>query len=349
MCGVFAQEKNNFSVKRGINISHWLSQSNSRGEKRAAFFTEDDVKFLSEAGFDHLRLPVDEEQMFTPDGSKEKEAFSLLHNALSWCQKYRLKAIVDLHILRSHHFNAKEKPLFTDRKEQIRFYDLWKQLSQELHTYSVDFLAYELMNEPVADDHEQWNNIVAECVRTIRQLEPGRSLLVGSNRWQGYETMRYLKIPENDPNLIISFHYYNPFLLTHYRAGWTDVKDYTGKVHYPGKLIADEDLKQLKGELYDKFAYWNKVEFSKEVIEKHFKEVVDFARIHQLPLYCGEFGCIAATPKADKERWYQDMIELFDKYGIARANWDYKGGFGIIENGMPQTALIDILTGKNIK
>ena len=39
-----------------------------------------------------------------------------------------------------------------------------------------------------------------------------------------------------------------------YRAGWTDVKDYTGKVHYPGKLIADEDLKHLKGELYDKFS-----------------------------------------------------------------------------------------------
>lgn len=160
MCGVSAPKKNNFSVKRGVNISHWLSQSNVRGENRAVFFTEADVKFLSEVGFDHLRLPVDEEQMFAPDGSKEKEVFSLLHNALSWCQKYRLKAIVDLHILRSHHFNAKEKPLFTDRKEQIRFYDLWKQLSQELHTYSVDFLAYELMNEPVADDHEQWNNIV---------------------------------------------------------------------------------------------------------------------------------------------------------------------------------------------
>ena len=101
--------------------------------------------------------------------------------------------------------------------------------------------------------------------------------------------------------------------------------------------------------MYDKFAYWNKVEFNKEVIEKHFKEVVDFARLHQLPLYCGEFGCIAATPKTDKERWYQDMIELFDKYEIARANWDYKGGFGIIEQGIPQTDLIYILTGRNIK
>ena len=75
MCGVSAQKKNNFSVKRGVNISHWLSQSNVRGENRAVFFTEADVKFLSEVGFDHLRLPVDEEQMFAPDGSKEKSFF----------------------------------------------------------------------------------------------------------------------------------------------------------------------------------------------------------------------------------------------------------------------------------
>ena len=121
ICRVSAQKKNNFSVKRGVNISHWLSQSNVRGENRAVFFTEADVKFLSEVGFDHLRLPVDEEQMFAPDGSKEKEAFSLLHNALSWCQKYRLKAIVDLHILRSHHFNAKENLFLLIGKSRFDF------------------------------------------------------------------------------------------------------------------------------------------------------------------------------------------------------------------------------------
>mgnify|MGYP007105739987 CR=1 FL=1 len=48
MCGVSAPKKNNFSVKRGVNISHWLSQSNVRGENRAVFFTEADVKFLSD-------------------------------------------------------------------------------------------------------------------------------------------------------------------------------------------------------------------------------------------------------------------------------------------------------------
>ena len=37
MCGVSAQKKNNFSVKRGVNISHWLSQSNVRGEIGLSF------------------------------------------------------------------------------------------------------------------------------------------------------------------------------------------------------------------------------------------------------------------------------------------------------------------------
>lgn len=102
------EQKNGFGINKGINISHWLSQSEARGEKRAAYFTEADVRFLAEAGFDHLRIPIDEEQMFTVDGKKEKEAFALFHDALSWCQKYQLKAVVDLHILRSHYFNAKE-------------------------------------------------------------------------------------------------------------------------------------------------------------------------------------------------------------------------------------------------
>ncbi len=338
------EQKNGFVINKGINISHWLSQSEARGEKRAAYFTEADVRFLAEAGFDHLRIPIDEEQMFTVDGKKEKEAFALLHDALSWCQKYQLKAVVDLHILRSHYFNAKEKPLFTDQKEQIRFYDLWKELSSELKKYPNDFLAYELMNEPVADDHEDWNRIVDECIKTIRHLEPERSLIVGSNRWQGYETVRYLKLPAGDPNLIISFHYYLPFLLTHYQASWTDLKDYTRAVHYPGKLITDEELQTFSDEEKRRYAHWNQEIYTKEVIESHFKQVLEVAHAYGLPVYCGEFGCIDKAPEADKIRWYTDMIDLFDQYGIARANWDYKGGFSFGSKDVAPTPIFKILT-----
>ena len=72
MCGVSAPKKNNFSVKRGVNISHWLSQSNVRGENRAVFFTEADVKFLSEVGFDHLWM---KNRCLRPMAVKKKKLF----------------------------------------------------------------------------------------------------------------------------------------------------------------------------------------------------------------------------------------------------------------------------------
>ncbi|MDR1780385.1 MAG: glycoside hydrolase family 5 protein, partial [Tannerella sp.] len=219
---------NGFELKRGVNISHWLSQSSVRGEQRAQYFTRRDVEFIASLGFDHIRFPVDEEQMFDEQGNKEKEAFTLLHNALRWCAEFRLKAVVDLHILRSHHFNAEEKPLFTQASAQEQFYDCWRKISGELRKYPLTMVAYELMNEPVADAPEQWNVIVNRCAAAVRKLEPRRTIVIGSNRWQAYNTVKDLQVPDNDPNIIISFHYYNPFLLTHYRASWTDNRLYRG-------------------------------------------------------------------------------------------------------------------------
>ncbi len=92
-----------FIIKRGTNISHWLSQSEARGDARKNYFTEKDVKYLASLGFDHIRIPVDEMQLWLENGQQDQEGFSLLHQALNWCKKYNLKAVVDLHILRSHH------------------------------------------------------------------------------------------------------------------------------------------------------------------------------------------------------------------------------------------------------
>ena len=95
-----------FEINRGVNISNWLSQSDARGEERKNYFTEAEVQQLAGFGFDHTRLPADEEQLFTEDGQKIPEAFELLHNAIKWCEKANMKVIVDMHILRSHYFNA---------------------------------------------------------------------------------------------------------------------------------------------------------------------------------------------------------------------------------------------------
>jgi endoglucanase len=340
-----ASDEGAFEITNGLNISHWLSQSDTRGEMRRAYFTREDVRQIAELGYDHLRLPIDEEQMFTETGEKEPEAFELLHNALGWCAEFGLRAVVDLHILRSHYFNAIEKPLFTEEAAQELFYECWRKICGELKGYPNSMVAYELMNEPVADDPEIWNVIANRCAAAIREIEPERTIVIGSNRWQNFGTVKDLRLPAADPNIIISFHYYEPFLLTHYRASWTDVADVPVAVHYPGQLISDEDFASMTPAMQEKYRQYKKVHDAAE-IERNFRQVTEVAARYGLRVYCGEYGCIAGAPEADKIRWYKDMCTLFDKYGIARANWDYKGGFGIRSGNRWNTEMIDAIMGK---
>ena len=91
--------RTDFSIKRGVNIGNWLSQSELRGAQRSSIFTRSDVEKLSSYGFDHLRLPVDEEQLFHEDGTMDKETITLVHNVIGWCQEKNMKVIFDLHII----------------------------------------------------------------------------------------------------------------------------------------------------------------------------------------------------------------------------------------------------------
>ncbi|HAM09716.1 MAG: hypothetical protein A2X05_18280 [Bacteroidetes bacterium GWE2_41_25] len=63
---------------------------------------------------------------------------------------------------------------------------------------------------------------------------------------QSANTFDQLRVPEGDPNIILSYHFYEPFFLTHYRAGWTNLKDFEGKVNYPGQIVLDGKLPEHK-------------------------------------------------------------------------------------------------------
>ncbi len=340
-----AQKDEGFVIHRGTNISHWLSQSTRRGEERLRWFTEKDVELITSLGFDHIRLPVDEEQLWDEAGKKESEAFQLLHNAIGWCQKRNLGVIVDLHILRSHHFNAKEKPLWTDPKAQEKFFALWRDLSAELKKYPVSLVAYELMNEPVADDAEQWNKLVEVLVRQIRQDEPHRKIVLGSNRWQSVDTFDKLRIPPGDRDIILSFHFYTPMLITHYKAGWTEVGQYQGSVNYPGQLVAPEEVAKLDPEIA-RIVKGNNGVYNRERLESLLAKPLELAQKLDLPLYCGEWGALPTTPREARMQWYADMRSNLEKHGIAWANWDYKGGFGIVSRGQPDQEFLQVLLGR---
>lgn len=343
---VGASQGDTFEIHRGTNISHWLSQSNRRGEARREWFGEKDVELIASLGFDHIRLPIDEEQMWDEAGRKEVEAFELLHNAIGWAQKNKLRVVVDLHILRSHHFNAAEKPLWTQPEAQEKFFQLWRELSAELKTYPVSAVAYELMNEPVADDPEDWNRLVAKATAVVRENEPHRTIVIGSNRWQSTSTFDRLRIPEGDRDIILSFHFYTPMLITHYKASWTGVGRYKGPVIYPGQLVKPGDIEGLPDDVVQIVRSNNGV-YDRQKLESLLAKPLALARKLDLPLYCGEWGALPTTSREVRMQWYRDVRTNLEKHGIAWANWDYKGGFGILtRNGQPDREFIDVLLGE---
>ncbi len=330
---VSTDEVNHFRIRRGTNLSHWLSQSEERGEARQQHIQEDDFERLEQLGFDVVRIPIDEEQFWDEDGNKLPEAWDLLTNALKLAGKHHLRAIVDLHIIRSHYFNAVNEEgntntLFTSEEAQQQFIDMWYQLSDVLKVFSNDSVAYELMNEPVAENPEHWNQLVAKAHKALREREPQRTLVIGSDYWQAYQTLKYLKVPEGDKNIILSFHYYNPNVLTHYGAWWTPIGKYRGKVNYPGVLVSKEDYDAAPDSLKKDLGPYTTQVWNVDKIREEFKEAVEATKKYGLQLYCGEWGVYEPVDRELAYKWTKDMLTVFDEFDIAWTTWCYDADFG---------------------
>lgn len=357
-CGVqAASNPAGFEIRRGTNLSHWLSQDFG-WTPRAIFITENDLRFIARCGFDHVRIPIDEKELWAEDGTPDEEAFALLLRGIGWARAAGLRVIVDLHTIRSHHFNAANEggppnTLWSDPKEQEHFLSLWAELSRRLREFPNDAVAYEIMNEPVADDHEDWNKLINAAHQLIRAAEPGRVLVFGSNRWQIPSTLPFLKVPAGDKNIILSTHTYSPLLFTHYLADWTPLKVYTGPVRYPGAVIDRPALDKLLAGAPPNFveiASNAAEDWNRERLRQELAPAIQRARELGLQLYCGEFGCLPTVPRADRLAYYRDIIDVFESEGMAWANWEYKGDFGIFEwfpeqksSGAPDNELIDAL------
>ncbi|MBO4755120.1 MAG: cellulase family glycosylhydrolase [Bacteroidales bacterium] len=346
---------NDFKICRGTNVSHWLSQSEERGEARRLHIQEDDFARLDSLGFDFVRLPIDEVQFWDEDGNKLPEAWELMINAINWAEKHHLRTIVDLHIIRSHYFNAVNEndknanTLFTSEEAQQGLINLWYQLSDVLKGYSNDSVAYEFMNEPVADDHEQWNALVAKVHKALREREPQRTLVIGSNRWQGYETMKYLKVPEGDKNIILSFHYYNPMILTHRGAWWTPLGQYKGKITYPGIMITKEDFDAAPDAIKPDLEQYLTQEWNIDKIRADFADAIAAAKKYDLQLFCGEWGVYEPVERDLAYAWTKDMMKVFTENNIAWTTWCYDADFGFWDqkkHDFKDKGLVDILMDK---
>lgn len=331
---------------RGVNLGHWISQYGDKGKEHwDSYITEPDFARIAEWGLDHIRLPVDY-MLFERDehpGVFLESGLQYIDFALDCCKKHGLNMILDLHhtpgFFFGDRFNKDKNNLFTDRNQQLRFMNIWKMFADR-YKNEGDNLIFELLNELVLEDTEPWNKLWPEAAAEIEKISPARRIIVGSNLWNAIEQLKNLTVVD-DPNIIYNFHCYAPFLFTHQRAAWDpNMFSYQRSVTYPMHTAEHQEFFEKNDpyllEQYDKIDI--------HAMEDFFKPAVEFMKTSGHPLYCGEFGVYNVADMDSTLRWHSDIISLFNKYGIGRAVWSYKGFSRITEpDGSYNKPLVEIL------
>lgn len=325
---------------RGVNLGGWLSQCVAYTEEHFnGFITEEDINTISSFGLDHIRVPVDYDVFMKEVEGQDvvnSEGMSHIDDCISWCQKYGLNMILDLHKAKGYMFDtnavADGDRFFVDETLQEAFYETWEMFAARYGKHK-NMLAFELLNEVVNPDYEDnWNKIATKAIGRIRKIVPDIYIIVGGVNYNNVFSVPGINIPIDDKT-ILNFHCYEPLCFTHQKAYWVEGMPADFDMSYPEPL----DVLRKKSEEFSKNhmgAVFNEcLEGDGDFFDKLFKAAVDTAKEKNVPLYCGEYGVIDQAPVPDTLRWLQDIHAAFERFGIGRALWNYKNkDFGLMDD-----------------
>lgn len=324
--------------RKGANLGGWLSQGPLVKEHLDTFITEKDIARIASWGLDHIRLPIDYDNFENEDGTDILEGYRHIDDCIAWCRKYNLNMVLDLHKTQGYIFDDFEysKNFFDDERLQARFYGIWHKLMKKYAEYS-DMLMVELLNEVVRDDVvDKWNDIASKCIDIIRSYSSDIKILVGGVSYNAISSVELL--PDfDDRNIVYNFHCYEPQLFTHQSAYWVENMPLDFHIGYPAdwdevcRLTYDMNITPAIL-CIEESQKMDITSLTPAFFEKIFAPAVKTAKERGKCLYCGEYGVIDQAVPEDAVRWFKDIHFVFEKYGIGRSVWNYKGkDFGLAD------------------
>ncbi len=330
-----------FTFKRGVNVSHWLSQNFDKRPYAADWFDEEDVAWIAKQGFDHIRFPVDGRLWRTADGSLDEEKIAPFISALEWSRRHGLGAILDMHFLPGASFDPtnQENAVFTDPALQEQVAAFWEKLAARFKDEG-DYLRFEILNEPVAQQNAELNPFNARMLAAIRKTNPTRIVYLTSNRWSSFNTVGDVILPD-DPHIALTLHFYEPFVFTHQRASWVPLPADMPLIKFPGRV---PDLSKTKIPADHFVQQSSNTELTIAEIDAAFAKVAAWAdkNLKGRELYIGEFGAYDKAEDDDSRRNYVKAVTAAsERHGWSWAVWDYQGGFAVRTPDGNPTAILE--------
>ncbi|TPN83363.1 glycoside hydrolase family 5 protein [Aquimarina algicola] len=231
----------------------------------------------------------------------------------------RVQAVVDygfandMHvILNVHHDNDWLKPTYAEAgKAKKRLRRLWKQIANRFKNYG-DYLIFETLNENrLEGSPEEWSggtpegrevvnqfhNTALNAIRSTGGNNAKRHIMISTYAASTIDiAMNTLRIPNNDPNVIISLHTYFPWSF----AGQENGQTQWGTPQEKAALDAEFDKIRQK---------W--------IIEQN------------RPVILGEWGTVDRNNLSERLEYTKYYAEGAIKRGLLPVVWDDGGNFGL--------------------
>jgi len=234
-----------------------------------------------------------------------------LKEALDHAEKYEIKVVLTLLSLPGSRWKQNNKGIddlriWENREYREQAIQYWGDLAKELKDHPA-LVGYNILNEPHPEKLwgkigfrnnrkflERGGRLLSEfyenIIGAIREVDPHTPIVLDTGLHATPWAIEFLH-PLPFPNLLYSFHMYEPYRYTTRRIN-------QGRFAYPG-TIPNPTL-----------------EWDKGALEEFFRPISIWQEKHNIPasqIFVGEFGCDRTAQGA--ERYLGDLIEIFNEKG----------------------------------
>ncbi|MBC7817831.1 MAG: glycoside hydrolase family 5 protein, partial [Planctomycetaceae bacterium] len=312
--------------RKGANFGNYLEAP--LGQDWGAKYSVADFDHVKAEGFDHVRLPIAWHHYGSGSMLRlDKAIFEKVDPLVAEAVRLKLGIILNI-----HHFDR-----YTSNPvdEHENFFKLWKQISEH-YADQPDLVAFELLNEPKdAATTEVLNPVYAEAIKLIRKTNPNRTIFVGPGKYNSVSELPNLRLPDDDRNLIVTVHCYDPFYFTHQGATFAgpDVK-VTG-IRFPGpptKPLEIDPALKVNPWVAEWIKRYNTLPASKNpsssaAFRSTVTDAAEWSAYYGRPIHFGEFGCFQTADAESRAAYYREFRSAFDEADLGWAVWDWKAGF----------------------
>jgi len=241
-------------------------------------------------------------------------------------------------------------------------------------------VAFEPLNEPpnCTEGNEVWDAAQLSLYHQIRTLRRAVKFVVYGHHWGDNTGTDFTSLDPSpylgDPNLLFTFHYYDPFAFTGQGLSWL----LDGRYRYLTGLAWPYDAANAQAVLENTLGLVEQdphltagqgATFEQELtadiasyvtsgtpnyLTAQFAKVQDWARANHLSprqILVGEYGVAQPShntlgePLPTSPAWFSALLTAVDRMGFAAAVWDLDSGFGITCGNPGSATLCDAYEG----